>query len=220
MLVTAITTGFLIGLATFGSVATSQPTAAASPDTTVALPHSALRPFVGRYELGPAFVLTVWLDGGQLVTQATGQPPIRIYPQSETEFDVRLLGAKLTFERTTDGTVSGLVLRQGKDFRARKLGDSVPPLPKPVALPDEILDRYVGVYRFTPEITVTVARDGDHLTAQLTGEGPLPLRAYSETIFILDEPEALLRFSTTALGKVTGLSVAQDGRQRVGVKIG
>lgn len=220
MLVRVIAIGVSMALTAVGGEATPQRTPVTAPDTTIALPPSALQPFVGRYELRPDFVLTVWLDGDQLVTRATGQPPIRIYPESETEFAVRLLGAEIRFERDADGMVTGLVLHQGKDVQAPKLGDSVPPLPQPLTLPAAVLERYVGTYRFTPEVAVTIAHVGDQLTAQLTGEDAVPLQAYSETIFISDDPEALLRFSVTALGKVTGLSVARNGHRQVGLKIG
>ena len=42
--------------------------------------------YVGRYELAPAFVLTITRDGDQIFAQATGQPRFEIFPSSETEF--------------------------------------------------------------------------------------------------------------------------------------
>jgi CubicO group peptidase (beta-lactamase class C family) len=76
---------------------------------------------VGEYELTPAFSITVTRDGNALFVQATGQPKIPIFPESETEFFLKALDAQITFVRD-QGRVTGLVLHQnGNDASGRKV---------------------------------------------------------------------------------------------------
>ena len=69
--------------------------------------------YAGEYELAPGFVLTVRRDGGRLLTQATGQQELEVFPASETEFFLKVVDARITFVKGADGKVNELVLRQG-----------------------------------------------------------------------------------------------------------
>ncbi|MCC6162072.1 MAG: serine hydrolase [Acidobacteria bacterium] len=77
--------------------------------------------YVGSYQLGPNFILTVTRDGDRLLTQATGQSTIEIFPLSETEFFPKVMEARITFVWGPDGKVTHLVLRQnGREVEARR----------------------------------------------------------------------------------------------------
>ena len=90
------------------------PTADLAPET--------LARYVGRYQIAPGFVLTIAREEAQLTAQLTGQPPVRIYPASETEFFLKVVDARLTFRVDGEGTVEGLTLHQnGQDTAAQKI---------------------------------------------------------------------------------------------------
>jgi CubicO group peptidase (beta-lactamase class C family) len=72
--------------------------------------------YVGKYELGPNFVLTVTREGDHLMTQATGQGKIEVFPESETHFFLRVVDAQLTFVREDD-KVTHLILHQNGSSR-------------------------------------------------------------------------------------------------------
>ena len=77
--------------------------------------------YVGEYELAPGFVLTVTREGDRLMTQATGQQKVEVFPSSETEFFLKVVDAQITFVRGPSGTVDQLVLHQGgRDMPAKK----------------------------------------------------------------------------------------------------
>jgi CubicO group peptidase (beta-lactamase class C family) len=77
--------------------------------------------YAGEYELAPDFVLTVRRDGARLLTQATGQQELEVFPASETEFFLKVVDARITFVKGADGKVNGLVLRQGgREMPARR----------------------------------------------------------------------------------------------------
>ena len=56
-----------------------------------------LAQYVGRYQIGPDFILAVTLEGGQLMTQATGQNKLEVFAESETRFFLKAVDAQLTF---------------------------------------------------------------------------------------------------------------------------
>jgi hypothetical protein len=60
--------------------------------------------YVGNYELGPKSILTVTREGDKLVTQATGQPKVPIFAESEREFFAKVVDAQITF--VTDARVA------------------------------------------------------------------------------------------------------------------
>ena len=69
--------------------------------------------YVGQYEITPIFSLTITREGDQTFAQATGQPKIEIFPESETLFFLKVVDAQIEFVRGADGKVTGLVLHQG-----------------------------------------------------------------------------------------------------------
>jgi serine-type D-Ala-D-Ala carboxypeptidase/endopeptidase len=78
--------------------------------------------YVGKYELVPGFVMSITNESGQLMAQATGQPAIPIYHDSETRFVYRVVDAQIEFQLDDAGLVVGLTLFQGgKEMPAKKM---------------------------------------------------------------------------------------------------
>ncbi len=76
----------------------------------------------GRYELFPGFVLEVRREGDALIAQATGQPPLRILPESESRWFFDEVDAVLEFHGFVDGKADSLVLHQGgRDMTAKRV---------------------------------------------------------------------------------------------------
>ena len=69
--------------------------------------------YVGVYELSPGFLLTVTREGDHLMTQATRQPKVEVFPESETKFFLKVVDAQIEFQRGPDGKATGLTLYQG-----------------------------------------------------------------------------------------------------------
>ena len=80
---------------------------------TVAVDPKVLALYAGTYELFPKFDLVVTVENGQLMTQATGQGKIGLYPSSETRFFPVVMEAEIEFAKDDQGKVTGLVLHQG-----------------------------------------------------------------------------------------------------------
>lgn len=77
--------------------------------------------YVGDYELAPNFTITIVRQGNRLLSRATGQPEVELFPESETRFFLKLVDAQIDFVKDASGRVTGLVLHQGgQDLPAKK----------------------------------------------------------------------------------------------------
>lgn len=91
------------------------------------------------------------------------------------------------------------------------------PLEVPYGSPPEAkmspgtLERYVGFYRFSPNAILTITRDGSQLFAQLTGQPRLAIYPKSPRQFFLKVVAAQLSFETDSQGKVTAVTLHQNG---------
>lgn len=87
----------------------------------IRLRAESLETYVGEYQLGPGFALSVRRVGANLVAQATGQGAVIIYPSARDEFFYRITDAQISFVRDSTGQVASLVIRQnGRDQPARR----------------------------------------------------------------------------------------------------
>ena len=89
---------------------------------TVALPASALSPYVGVYQLDPELQLFVTMREGSLFVQSTGGAVVPLFPESDRDFFLKAIDAQLTFTRNASGVVTGLIVHQyGRDRPANKV---------------------------------------------------------------------------------------------------
>lgn len=87
----------------------------------IELPPEVLARYPGEYQLSPSFNIVISREGTALWAQPTGQPRVRLWPASETEFFIREVDAQVTFE-LAGGVVTGLVLHQnGRDMPGRRV---------------------------------------------------------------------------------------------------
>lgn len=80
---------------------------------SIVLSPEEMKPFEGEYEVTPNFSLKFFLEDGQLMTQATGQPKFPVYPESSNRFFLKVVDAQLEFIRSEEGNVNEVVLYQG-----------------------------------------------------------------------------------------------------------
>jgi tetratricopeptide (TPR) repeat protein len=78
--------------------------------------------YVGEYQLGPTFTITITSEDGKLMAQATGQEKFELFPTSETDFYLKVVPASVTFVKDAEGKVTELVLTQnGRKGTAKKI---------------------------------------------------------------------------------------------------
>ncbi len=77
--------------------------------------------YVGNYEIVPSFVIAITKEGDRLMLQATGQPKFQLFAESDAKFFLKVVDAKITFEKDDKGEVTHLVLHQnGANQKAKR----------------------------------------------------------------------------------------------------
>lgn len=180
----------------------------------ITLSEDILQQYVGTYPLSPNFAISVLVEDGQLVTQATNQGKLPIYAESETRFFPKLVEATIEFHKDDSGAITGLTLHQnGRSTSGPKQALVPPPaLPTEISVAEDILEKYVGSYAMAPNFILTVTLENGQLMGQATGQQKFPLYAETETKFFLKVVQASLEFQLDDAGKVTGAVLNQNGR--------
>jgi CubicO group peptidase (beta-lactamase class C family) len=186
--------------------------------TEISLDADLLQTYVGRYEFGPGMLMTITRGGNQLFGQLTGQGSIPIYPESETEFFMRVVDAQITFRTDTQGRVNALVLHQlGRDQLAQRLDTDADPIDewfghKVNPVDPSVYDAYVGEYALQPTVKFTVTREGDRLFVQLTGQPRIEVFAETERNYFYKVVDAQITFVAEDNAPATALVLHQGGR--------
>jgi D-alanyl-D-alanine-carboxypeptidase/D-alanyl-D-alanine-endopeptidase len=84
-----------------------------APRVEIQLTEAQLEPFIGVYELAPAFRITITREGAELYGQATGQQRQRLFAEAPAKFFLRSVDAQITFIIGANGKVNELTLHQG-----------------------------------------------------------------------------------------------------------
>ncbi|HEU5174029.1 MAG TPA: serine hydrolase [Gemmatimonadaceae bacterium] len=94
----------------------------------------------------------------------------------------------------------------------------VPPRRTAIEVSAEVLERLVGKYALTSQITLTVTREGDALYVQPSGQPKFRLWASARDRFFLREVDAQLEFEFDAAGQATAVTLVQHGARRRAVR--
>ncbi len=141
-----------------------QETPKGEPDTSdqkvVKVDPQTYNAYVGQYELFPGFILTISKEGKRLITQATGQDEIEVFPESPTKFFAKVMDAQISFQNVENGEASQLTLHQsGRDTVAKRVK----------VLPFDVtqMDTFTGEY-YSEELgtSYTLALQEGQLVAQ------------------------------------------------------
>jgi len=87
------------------------------------------------------------------------------------------------------------------------------------AVSAKVLDGYVGRYRLGQTSVVTIAREGDQLYAELTGQPRAAIYSKSEREFFYKIVDAQISFQVDAQDQTTALVLHQNGRDQTANRI-
>jgi hypothetical protein len=158
--------------------------------------------YVGTYKLRPGQVITMTKEHNQLMMQATGQPKVQLFAESERQFFMKEFDVQVSFERDSIGQVIHLtVYDEGQKLPAVKFA--------PLVLSTDEPTEYTGNY-YSEELGTTytvVVKDGQLVAQQ---------RRHEDIEFMPEEKDEFLSF----LGQVkfmrekskgiTGLTVSNE----------
>jgi len=188
----------------------------ASAHKEIPIEATILENYVGAYQLGQNVLFSITRDGGHLYAQLTGQGRYEIFPESDKDFFYKVVDAQITFVTDSSGKATALILHQnGLDQRANRVEGAAaaqaPTQPKEIKVDAAVLQNYVGTYQLAPQIFFSITRDGDHLYAQLTGQGQYEIFPESDKDFFYKVVDAQITFVTDSSGKATALILHQNG---------
>jgi len=88
----------------------------------ITLDTAVLRQYLGEYELAPGFIITITLENGKLVSQATGQGKAELLPEKDDFFFLKIVDAQIAFIKGADGKIEKMVLYQnGRQIPGKKI---------------------------------------------------------------------------------------------------
>jgi serine-type D-Ala-D-Ala carboxypeptidase/endopeptidase len=96
----------------------------AAPKTRneVAVDPTILQRYVGKYQLAPAFIITITREDNRLFAQATAQPKFELFAETERDFFLKAVDAQITFVPDLTGRVTKAILHQnGIDQDAKRI---------------------------------------------------------------------------------------------------
>jgi CubicO group peptidase (beta-lactamase class C family) len=95
---------------------------AEQPAVEQSVPAEQLTAYAGVYELAPTFKITVSTREGRLFAQATDQQEFEIFREKEDLFFLKVVEAKIQFNRDTSGKVESMTLFQnGQEVPGKKI---------------------------------------------------------------------------------------------------
>jgi hypothetical protein len=131
-----------------------------------------------------------------------------MFPESDTEFFLKVVDAQITFVKDSSGKAVKLILhRNGLDLVAPRAKDIIEAKVDPA-----VYDSLVGNYDYGHGAVLTATREGNHLFAQLSGQPKFEIFPKSETEYFWKVVDAQVTFVKDATGKVTKATHHQGGR--------
>lgn len=83
------------------------------PKEIISVSKQLLDTYVGEYRLASGTMFSLARENEKLFIQLAGQPKLELYPESETQFLLKVVDARIEFTQEA-GKVTGLILHQGQ----------------------------------------------------------------------------------------------------------
>jgi CubicO group peptidase (beta-lactamase class C family) len=88
----------------------------------ITVPEEILKKYIGTYEVTPQFQITVTVEEGKLMGQATNQPKFELFAEKDNYFFLKAVEAEVEFVSSDKGLVEKLILYQGgRKTEAKKI---------------------------------------------------------------------------------------------------
>lgn len=91
-----------------------------SEKQAVSVSFEDMKKIEGVYEFQPGFELSMFIEDGNLYTQATGQKKIRLYPESNLKYFMKEVDASIEAIPDPDGKINKIILNQGQTFECKR----------------------------------------------------------------------------------------------------
>ena len=92
-------------------------------------------------------------------------------------------------------------------------------LSQELVVDSDVLELYVGNYQLSPDLVITISKDGKQLKGKATGQEEYQFIAKEENIFIGKTVNLQLTFNSSVDGVVESLTLLAGGSESVAPKI-
>lgn len=163
----------------------------------IAIDAATLEEYEGVYRIDKEAARVLRVVDGKLTSQRTGGSAYALIPIAKDVFLFDEGLSRMAFARDAAGAISAMRFFADDEGEGEVVKRSDEPMPAerdPVALPKPALERLVGKYAHRGML-MTVALEGEKLTAQLAGQPAFEIFAESPTKFFFKIVEASLDFA-------------------------
>ncbi|MBK7598692.1 MAG: DUF3471 domain-containing protein [Acidobacteria bacterium] len=110
-------------IATTGPAPNSSAGSSARP--TVRVSADILDSYVGKYELAGSIIVDITRENDRLIAAPQGQQMAELFPESETKYFLKIIDARVEFQKDSSGRVSQFTLQQnGQSMIAKRLASA------------------------------------------------------------------------------------------------
>jgi len=121
----------------------------AQPQQKAAVNPDVYDDYKGQYRLDVGLMIKVIKEGDKLMAQAEGRPKMELVPESATDFYLKEMDARLSFQRDESGIVNHIKLNvQGQDIQGERITD--------IEVKPEDLEGFAGDY-YSDELELKLA---------------------------------------------------------------
>ncbi len=184
---------------------------------SIKLSEKQFEKWLGAYQFDDV-IRFVTYNNGALYSMREGGRSIKLIPLSENEYRFEGLFATYKFSLKddkkqvlySDRIDKSIGIETDKKQAAER---------KSIALAQEIISKYVGVYELQPSFQIEIEKKDDLLFVKATGQPTIQLYAETINAFFIKEIDAQVVFNLDTNGIVKSLTFSQGGNKMDGKKI-
>ncbi|MBL4604241.1 MAG: serine hydrolase [Flavobacteriaceae bacterium] len=184
----------------------------------ITLNETQLKKWVGSYQFDENVIRFVTIKDGKIYSQREGSDKLEIHPMSESTFmfDGSTTSYKFAMK---NGKKEATMTTNGKKTIGKEINKGAPAEKKEITLSGEILQQYVGTYELAPTFSIKISVRESRIFGVATGQPEVELFPHSKNAFFLKVVKAEIIFDRNELGKVTQLTLHQNGQKMPGKKV-
>lgn len=181
----------------------------------IALKKDKLSEYTGVFESENNGRRTLIMTADSLMFVMPSGSRERLIPYATDRFFIKDNLTDFVFSRDTRGNIESLTANSTGYLPQtwNKTNKSIE-LKKEMELPEELLEKYVGKYELFPDFILTVTRQGTRVFLQATGQDRSEIFASEPNRFFSKTVNAEIIFNLNGNGKVTGLTLLQNGEHK------
>lgn len=178
------------------------------PKEAIALSQDKLERLTGLYEIQKGFNLTIFIEEGKLMGQATGQGSLELFAENDSAFFATVADIEIIFHQEGNEMAQALSLYQGGGkTRAPRIEENLTAIKLKVA----DLEVLQGTYVLQEGFELRVFVEGEKLMAQATGQSSFELFAENRQDFFTKGLGIEISFVFDDKGETKSLTLFQGG---------